>query len=399
MAAALPQLATLHSRLRAEPIFNSEFDLLLACCSRSDEKIGNAIEQATMQSVNWDSLAQMAGHHGVLPQAFQRLTSHGSAVPRSAFENLKRLHQINSRKTLWLANELLRIAAEFDKHGIHFLAYKGPTLGQLLYNDVTARQFGDLDLLVHPADVSRAVSLVRELGYHSELSFTAEEEQAYLSMGYERSFDSDFGRNLLEIKWRILPRFYVIDFNIEKIFLRATSIKIGEREIPTLSPEDLLLVLSVHAAKHGWEKLSWLSDIAALAQSVSLDWSAIQQQAQKLGVERILAIHLVLANQLLKTPLPKPLVSYIEKDLVVYLFAKNILRRIVACQNCDAASKSYFRGFAALRENKFDRAKFWWRLITTPNVSEWKTAKLGNPRSRLYLGIRFYRLAAKLIRN
>ena len=400
MAAALPQLAPVPSRPPSEPVFNPEFDLLLACCSGvSDEQIGEAIEQAIARDVNWDSLAQIASHHGVLPRVFEQLNTYPNDIPQQALESFKRLNQINSRKTLWLTNELLRIADEFERRGIHFLAYKGPTLGQFLYSDVTGRQFGDLDLLVHPSDIARAFTCARDLGYRSDLALTPAQEQAFLSIGYEYSFDSDYGRNLLEIKWQILPRFYTIDFDIEKIFLRATFVKIGEREIPTLGLEDLLLVLCVHAAKHGWEKLSWLCDIASLTKSTQLDWTSIQLRARKLGIERILAINFDLANQLLETPIPTSLLTYMEKDRGVLLFAKSIMKRIVACQNCDVVSKSYFREFAALRENRLERVKFWWRLLMTPNVSEWKSVSFSSPRSPLYLGIRLYRLATKLIRN
>ncbi|HEY1463503.1 MAG TPA: nucleotidyltransferase family protein [Terriglobales bacterium] len=404
MAAALPQLAQTDSLLCIAPTFNAEFDLLLACVNSSAKLTGEAIEQAIAQKVDWDSFAHMAGHDGVLPLVFQRLLACSPDVPENALANFRRLHQINSRKTLWLTSELLRIVEQFTQRGINFLAYKGSALGQLLYGDVTARQFGDLDLLVHPADVTRAVSLVRELGYRSELDLTLAQENAYFSIGYEYSFDSQFGRNLLEIKWQVLPRFYAIDFDIEKIFLRATSVKIGELEVPTLSPEDLLLVLCVHAAKHGWEKVSWLCDIAALTQRVPLDWNAIQQQAEKLGIERILAINLSLANKLLHIEVPVLLRACSANDptignIVIRNIVKKIMARIAACHHCDVTSKSYFREYAGLRERKLDRAKFWWRLITTPNVSEWKAAKLRNPRSPLYLGIRLSRLAAKLIRN
>ncbi|PYY09939.1 MAG: hypothetical protein DMG69_08890 [Acidobacteria bacterium] len=34
--------------------------------------------------------------------------------------------------------------------------------------------------------------------------------------------------------------------------------KLNELQVHTLSPEDLLLVLCVHAAKHVWRRLSWV---------------------------------------------------------------------------------------------------------------------------------------------
>jgi hypothetical protein len=298
---------------------------------------------------------------------------------------------------LWLTNELLQVAEHLEKHKIGFLAYKGPTLGQMLYKNVAARQFGDIDILVHPTDVERALGVVRGLGYGSQLNLTRAQEQAYLSIGYEYSLDSDFGRNLLEIKWQMLPRFYAIDFDLHELFANAASVHLGGRTIPSLRAEDLLLVLCVHAAKHGWEKLSWLRDIAALSKSDSLDWDTICRRARKMGIERILAINFVLIGKFFNTFIPRPISSYLRSDLAIEPMAGKIANAIVNCQNCDFSKRAYFSEFARLRERKTDRARFWWRLLTTPSVSEWKTANIGNPRSPVYRGIRMYRLAVKMI--
>jgi len=70
-----------------------------------------------------------------------------------------------------------------------------------------------------------------------------------LESGYERAFDGPAGRNLLEIQWGILPRFYAVDFNLDGFFARASHANMGGRTVKNSLPEDLLLVLCVHAAK------------------------------------------------------------------------------------------------------------------------------------------------------
>lgn len=396
MAAASPKFAATVPNLQIAYSANLEFDLLCACCTETHDD--GQLLRALQQKIRWKLLAAMAGHHGVLPVVFRRISTCGDISP-DAMDSFKRLEQLNSRRALWLTNQLLRIVEKFDESQIPFLAYKGPILSQFLYGDVASRQFGDLDLLLRPLDVARAVSIIRDLGYRSSLSLSPDQEKAYLSIGYEYSFDSDFGRNLLEIKWQILPRFYAVPFRMDDFFSRASAVDVGGSSILTLAAEDLLLVLCVHAAKHGWEKLSWLYDIAALCRKVSFDWDAIWHKASGLGIARILAINLELANKFLQHPIPPPISPYTEHDKTVSRSVKTIAARIAAGEHCNVTSPAYFYEFSQLRERFADRGRFWWRLITTPGIGEWETANFENPASLLYRGVRMYRLATKLMRR
>ena len=47
-----------------------------------------------------------------------------------------------------LTSELIKIMKLLEENDIKAIAFKGPTLAQLAYGDVTLRQYVDLDLLV-----------------------------------------------------------------------------------------------------------------------------------------------------------------------------------------------------------------------------------------------------------
>ena len=64
----------------------------------------------------------------------------------------------------------------------------------------------------------RSDPLWAELGYKPRLQLTPAAERAYLKSGYEYTFDGAQGRNLVEIKWQILPRFYSIGFEVDDFF-------------------------------------------------------------------------------------------------------------------------------------------------------------------------------------
>jgi hypothetical protein len=310
---------------------------------------------------------------------------------------LQQGYEANARQTLWLTRELLRILGHLESCGINALPYKGPVLAEILYGNVALRQFSDLDVLIHAADVAKAKAAVLELGYKTTLELTPREERAYLNSGYEYAFDSSHGQNLLEMQWQILPHFYSVGFDVDEFFDRATRVSLGGHSVRALCAEDLMLVLCVHAAKHAWMQLSWLCDISELAQSV--DWTVVQERAQRLGVQRIVAVTFVLAHRLFGTALPQPVPGQIQEDPTVEDLAEKIQPIIMQETEYDTDSLGYFRLMMDLRERWQDRLSFLWRLALTPSVGEWSAIRLPGPLFPLYRIVRLMRLTARFRRG
>ena len=279
--------------------FDPEFDLLLACCSDppGTERRARAILQ---QAIDWQRLAAIAEHHGVIPRAYESLSA---IVAADRLQPVRELYESNARRALWLTRELARVLEHFESRGIPTLPYKGPVLSQSLYGSVSHRQFSDLDILIHAEDFFRAKTALRELGFEPGMELSSREEHAYLRSGYEFTFDGPNGRNLVELQWQILPRFYSVDFAVEGFFDRAVTQHVGGMAVHSMCAEDLLLVLCAHAAKHAWIQLSWLCDIAGLAR-MPLDWELVRRQSVALGIARIVAVTFSLAHQLLGASLP-----------------------------------------------------------------------------------------------
>jgi hypothetical protein len=192
-------------------------------------------------------------------------------------------------------------------------------------------------------------------------------------------------QNLVEIKWQILSRFYSIEFEIEDLFNAAVEVDLSGHKLRTLSDQDLMLVLCVHAAKHGWRQISWLCDITQLAQSRTLDWEGLGIQAGKLGIARIVAVSFLLAQKSLGTSLPERLEA--QSDPSVEPLAQKILQQIVEGNEFDSESFSYFRLIMDLRERRRDRASFAWRLWVTPSTGEWSAVRLPTALFPLYRAV------------
>jgi hypothetical protein len=374
---------------------NPEFGLLVSCCA--DDSSQGRIRTILTRPLDWDRLMHLMDHHRVVPQVYGALSREQEFVPDKAFAAIRSRYQQNAQRALWFTNELGRLVSALESAGIKALPYKGPALAQTLYGDATQRQFSDLDVLVAPADIPRAKAVLLSLGYECGLNLSEREERAYIASGYEYVFDSAAGRNLLELQWRILPRFYSVDFDTQGFLERRETVSLAGHSFKTLSAQDLLLVLSVHAAKHVWVQLSWLCDIAQLVKSHQLDWDAIQDEAKRLGIERIVKLNLFLAQRLLGATLPPAIQERLRGDPSATVLADEILRIIERSVHYDTESIPYFRLMMRLRERWQDQARFLWRLAFTPGVSEWSAVRLPKPLHPLYHVVRLGRLARRLV--
>jgi putative nucleotidyltransferase-like protein len=371
-----------------------EFDLLLACCSDSlKQEQTDRVPEALSRQLDWDRVLKLAEHHGVIPHVYVRLSSTPGLVPVPALDRLRQPYEANARQGLWLTRELLRILEHLKARGIAALPYKGPALAEFLYGNILQRQFGDLDILVHTPDVAPAKAAVRELGYEHSLALTPKQEQSYLQSGYEYTFDSPHGRNLLEIQWQVLPRFYAVDFDMDGLFERAQSLTLSGHTLQTLGMEDLVLVLCAHAAKHAWIQLSWLCDLARLVQAKPVRWEVVQKQAECLGIERIVKASFLLAHKLLGVEIPAALQAQGNQAEFV---AARVLPILCGGEEINPESIPYFKLMLESREHRSDRLRFLWRLAVTPGIGEWTAVRLPPPLFPLYRGVRAFRLAARL---
>jgi hypothetical protein len=371
-----------------------EFELLLACCNtKADSGRSSRIGVLLDRCPDWVEFARLTEHHGIGPLVYRSLSAFPHAVPGPMLKQLRRDYESNAQKNLRLTHELIRILDCLESHGIPAIPYKGPVLAKTLYGDIAWRQFSDLDILIHAADLPGAKTAVHELGYTPTLHLNEAEQGAHVASGNELPFDGPLGSNLLEIQWRVLPRFYAVEFNIDNFFQRASRVDLGWSSVCTLAPEDLLLVLCVHAAKHVWSRLLWLCDIAETMRSQPIDYISAYRTAEGLGIEKIVAVNLLLQNQLLDVPVP----AQFRNDPEIHCLAEAARQMLIGSSECNAQSFDYFRLMMRLRERFQDKFRFLVRLTFTPSVGEWSTVRLPACLFPLYRGIRVFRLMARFL--
>jgi hypothetical protein len=379
---------------------DAEWSFLLTACSELPREEKTARLRALSRApVRWKLLFDLADHHRTQPLLYRGLAGVEDAVPPAEMSALKQLYQTNLHKALFLSRELIRIVDHLSALGIDTMPHKGLALAEAAYGDIALRQVGDIDVLIGPQDLPRARAAVRELSYTPHLVFSEAEERAYLKSGYECAFDGAAGPNLLELQWAIQPRFYAMDFDMGGLFQRAATITVAGHAMKTPSSEDLLLVLSAHAAKHVWGRLIWLCDIARIMSFPSLDWGWIGSQARLLGIVRILRVTMLLANRLLDVAIPPAAQANLREDAATLSLVDEIQTHIASGAEYNVESLAYFRLMMRLRERPSDRLRFLRRLVFTPGPGEWQAVRLPAPLFPLYRLIRLSRLAARFVRT
>src|SRR5436305_6385068 len=72
------------------------------------------------------------------------------------------------RNVAWelaLDSALAEVAGELERRGVQSLLLKGPALARWLYDEVTARSYADIDLLIAPDQFGTARACLGELGF------------------------------------------------------------------------------------------------------------------------------------------------------------------------------------------------------------------------------------------
>ena len=349
--------------------------------------------------VDWEAVLRLADNHGTSSLLYQSLSRFSDMVPSPVLGALRQRYEKNVYKSLFLTNELTRILDCLEGLGVEAIPYKGVVLSEVYYGDMALRQTGDIDMFIRRRDVGRSKNALRDLGYTTRLGIPEELLEDYMASGYEWTFDGPAGPNLLELQWALQPRFYAVDFDMDGMFERVVKVRVAGRSVKTPSPEDLLLVLSVHAAKHVWGRVILLRDIAQVLKLENLNWDWVWSRARELGIQRILRVTFLLANRLLGTGIPVAVERAVLDDEVARVLVDEIVANMAIGVSYDPEQTSYFHLMMRLRERRADRMRFLARLVFTPGPGEWESVRLPKALFPLYRVVRLGRLTSRFVRG
>ena len=371
-----------------------EVALLLTCArARLGEGQTERVKELASTDLDWDYLLRIADRHGLQPLLHWHLNSVcPTAVPEPHLQHLRVAFQRVSALNIFLTHELQRLLSIFAKNNITAVPYKGPALALQLYNNVALRQFGDLDILVHPRDVLRARDLLLAEDYVPLPPLTDGQQAVLLRTQCNLPFTRDRKRLVVELHWTVSAPHFARPFETAEFWGRLVDARLNEMDIKLPAPEDLLLALCIHGSKHLWERLAWICDISELIESQQeFNWGQLIARAQATGSERMLFMGLRLAMDLIGARLPAEVETAIKADPVVTSLSGDVVRALFTPELTSSGISGYFLFQMKARRRLRDKFNYL-RFTITPTEEDLVKIKLPAPLTFIYYLMRPVRM-------
>ncbi|NPV05524.1 MAG: nucleotidyltransferase family protein [Syntrophaceae bacterium] len=349
------------------------------------------------EGFDWNRFLRLCEWHNVAPLVCRVLpTVVNGAVSPAAVDRLRGLSHGNTARSLFLVTELSRILGALEASGVPAYPFKGPALSVLLHGDPARRQSKDLDILVPREKLRWAIKALDALGYRAQGAREGVRLAAHRQAEYETALLRRDGRLQVELQWAVVPAYFGFDHERLGIWSRLEARAWNGSAFPVLPPEESLLLLCVHGAKHLWCKLGWVCDVAGLlASPAPPDFRRALELAERCGVKRLLLLGLLLAGRLAGARLPREVSDRIEADLMVLALARQALAVIASTPVNPDADPARYLFYLKAKDCRRDQLLFAGRLLATLAAGEWNPAALPDMLAPLYYLARPIHMAAR----
>jgi hypothetical protein len=380
----------------AEEFLRWAWPLLLQCCSFPRRPVAiPAMMNVPRDAISFISLAEAHGVLGHFAAALADLPDR--QIPPSLLDPLRVHQRTHLLANLAMTGELFRVLALFQQHNTECVVVKGPVLSLRAYDEPTVRRYSDLDLIVRHRDIARATEALVQIGYRSRIS---DEAIGAGKIPGEYNFRGQDGKMILELHTERTLRYFPLPLPIESYFQSKTAVYLDGRAIPVLSAEHEFVLISVHGGTHFWERLMWISDVAAMVHNrPELDWNRIQRCAADVGAERMVGVALLLAQRLLGVKIPAEMQRYVTGDPMPSRLVGKIEKWLpfAGWATPRIGQRAWFR--FQMPGNVFSGAAYLTRLSLSTTQDDWAGDSGGAASHLAEILRRPFRLARKYRRN
>jgi hypothetical protein len=220
---------------------------------------------------------------------------------------------------------------------------------------------------------------------------------------YSAAFDGP-GEVSVELHWAFTNRDVAFPLGLEELSGRLVSVDLGGHQVNSFAPQDLLLLLTVHGAKHRWDRLEWVAGVGELLRVLSnSEVEEAGERASTLGCGRTLLLGLELARRYGDCTLSPNMTERIAQDRILSVLAADAAQLLANDHHTPESalgSKSLTHDLFHLRlRDRFgDRVRFLMYRWTTPSrPEEWRTITVLGRVVPLHALLRPFRVAGRIV--
>ncbi|HVW41023.1 MAG TPA: nucleotidyltransferase family protein [Amycolatopsis sp.] len=240
---------------------------------------------APLADADWAAVLEDAGKHRLTGLLDAAITANALPATHEQVRQARAAHRTAQLRVLTLEHELAGIAGLLERAGIETRVLKGSALAHLDYAEPGLRSYNDIDILLRPDDIERAVAELGTAGFTRTL--------AEPRPGFDRRFDKGMTLRPAANYELDLHRTFVLGpwgrlVDIDDLWDEGQELTVGGRRMRALSRPIRFLHTCYHAALGNWPlRLGSLRDIAEVLRTV--DEGSVRRIARNWGVEAIVA--------------------------------------------------------------------------------------------------------------
>jgi hypothetical protein len=294
--------------------YSREHEFLLQLLGRTHPEQSLAFRTAAPQ-VDWQRLfaitpPDLSAYLGY------KITENGlvSQCPAQLLRKSADARRGTAARWLRLRFELRNLVREFTRHKLDFVILKGAVLAFIAYPDSSLRPVSDVDLLVRPESLAKALELIEDAGFHCPKRFEFVNPlilKDSVVPGEEISLPLEKPGTpaLIEVHTQLESAEPWFPVPIEMVLERTEEIDWNDVRIPILDPHEFLFHLVLHLTRGHFFSLGLrpLLDVHLWVelQEKRLDWEWIARECVRRRYVDWMYLTLKMVKDSFQTPIPR----------------------------------------------------------------------------------------------
>jgi hypothetical protein len=243
--------------------------------------------QSTTRAIGeaeWSAALALAEEEHLLPWTAACLRSQEVALPLAISDRIDQIERDAAIAAFYWRSELQGILQAFDQSGVRVVPIKGPFLAERLYGGDALRVSRDLDILVSKAELSRAETVLTTAGF---------------APGAPDDYHRPWHRQTTTVELHYdVENPLAFNFFVEGAMRNLQPVVFHGQHCWLLAPEDELLFLCLHAARHRFERLNLILDVQLAFEKLTSTEKAWNPRPEVAGLNNLLALGLAMTHRL-----------------------------------------------------------------------------------------------------
>jgi Uncharacterised nucleotidyltransferase len=280
-----------------------EVAFVVGCVCERDVLDTNELMHRAEQILDWSGVAVLSADNRVTNFVLRAARSRVVPLRPDIEHKLADASAQSVAENMLVDLDLKRALTALGEASIRVIALKGPGLARTVYGEPSQRPYDDIDLAVEDGDLDRVAGALERVGFR---------EVPASGTATSRDYVSTDSQTLIELHDDLLQMGLPPKCDADR-WRRAMPIP-GFQGAEMLALEDQVIQLSIHAHKHGFNRLIWLKDIDMVVRKggSSLDWELIEAVSRHEDVQPSVWLALDFARAMLGTPIPSKLLRSMQ---------------------------------------------------------------------------------------